>query len=247
MLGPPPHSRNIQQSFPDLPADLPCFARPAGHFSFLSCVSPLWPALLPPVPTVLPVLSSPAEEPPVPSEEAEFEPSEPAAEPPVPSVVDDLPPPADEPPVPNVEAEPEPEPDPEADPPVPSVVDEVPFPAEEPPVPSVEAEPEPEQSPEVQPPEALPPVPMVELVEPLPAVDPPVPTVLLLCAKAPKAVLARIANANAVFFNIILSSKLIELTGSQHGAKRIVPIRIFPDSIGPKSDGGSVLKVLQIR
>jgi hypothetical protein len=150
-----------------------------GAQPFLPLLSEL-PAALPPVPTVLPVLSPSADEAPVPTLEAEFASPEPAAEPPVPTELLEVPPPADEPPVPSVEADPEPEPEPAAEPPVPTVLLEVPPPADEPPVPSVEDEPELQLvAPAGQvPPAELPPVPTVLLAVPPPADEPPVPTVL---------------------------------------------------------------------
>ena len=81
----------------------------------------------------------PADEPPVPSVEAEPLPlPEPAAEPPVPTLELLWPPPADVPPVPSVEADPLPEPDPADEPPVPMVELLVPPPADDPPVPTDE-------------------------------------------------------------------------------------------------------------
>ncbi|QSZ22011.1 hypothetical protein J3O30_05430 [Rhizobium sp. NZLR1] len=151
-----------------------------GAQPFLPLLSCEVPAALPPVPTVLPVLSPSADDAPVPTLEAEFASPEPAAEPPVPTELLDVPPPDDDPPVPSVEAEPEPEPEPEAEPPVPTVLLEVPPPADEAPVPTVEDEPELQLvAPAGQvPPAELPPVPIVLLAVPPPADEPPVPTVL---------------------------------------------------------------------
>lgn len=88
------------------------------------------------MPTEEPLLPEPADDPPVPTVDAEPA-LPPAAEPPVPTVEELLPPPADEPPVPIVEAEPPPL-VPAEEPPVPTVEELVPPPAVEPPVPTVE-------------------------------------------------------------------------------------------------------------
>ena len=177
-----------------------------GAQPFLPLSSCDVPAALPPVPTVLPVLSPSADEAPVPTLEAEFASPEPAAEPPVPTELLEVPPPADEPPVPSVEAEPEPEPEPAAEPPVPTVLLEVPPPADEPPVPIVEDEPELQLvAPAGQvPPAELPPVPTVLLAVPPPADEPPVPTVLDDCAKPETAVPARNAAAKARWVSFIM-------------------------------------------
>jgi hypothetical protein len=144
-------------------------------------------------------LPPPADEPPVPTVDAELEPEpEPAADPPVPTLELLLPPPADVPPVPSVEAAPEPEP--AADPPVPTLELLMPPPAEVPPVPSVEAEPLPDPADE-------PPVPTLELLVPPPADVPPVPTVELDCATA-SAVPASNAAAAAEIFRTFIGGLL---------------------------------------
>src|SRR4051794_31339186 len=92
----------------------------------------------PAAPTVEPLLPPPADDPPVPTVDAELLPEpEPAAEPPVPTLELLVPPPAEVPPVPNVEAEPLPDP-PADEPPVPTLELLVPPPADVPPVPTVE-------------------------------------------------------------------------------------------------------------
>ncbi|MGZ2450458.1 hypothetical protein ACVIRO_003212 [Rhizobium ruizarguesonis] len=170
-----------------------------GAQPFLPLLSCELPAALPPVPTVLPVLSPSADEAPVPTPEAELASPEPAAEPPVPTELLEVPPPADEPPVPSVEAEPEPDPEPAAEPPVPTVLLDLPPPAEEPPVPTVEDEPDLQlvEPAGQSPPAELPPVPMVLLAVPPPADEPPVPTVLDDWAKPETAVPAKRAAAKA--------------------------------------------------
>jgi hypothetical protein len=191
----------------------------------------------PAAPTVEPLWPPPADDPPVPTVDAELEPEpEPAAEPPVPTLELLLPPPAEVPPVPRVDAEPEPEPEPAAEPPVPTLELLLPPPAEVPPVPSVDAEPEPEPEPAAEPPvptlellvpppaevppvpsveaEPLPdppadepPVPTLELLMPPPADVPPVPTVELDCASA-SAVPASNAAAAADIFRTFIGGLL---------------------------------------
>src|SRR4051794_2329194 len=88
----------------------------------LPCSMPVGLAGERPAPTVDPLFPSPADEPPVPTVDAEPEPlPDPAAEPPVPTLELLLPPPAEVPPVPRVEAEPLPLPEPAAEPPVPTL------------------------------------------------------------------------------------------------------------------------------
>src|SRR4051794_35999053 len=169
----------------------------------LPCSMPVGLADEPAAPTVEPLCPLPADEPPVPSVDAEFEPEpEPAAEPPVPTLELLLPPPAEVPPVPSVDAEPEPEPEPAAEPPVPTLELLCPPPAEVPPVPRVDAEPEPEPEPADEPP-----VPTVELLVPPPAELPPVPTLELDCATA-SAVPASSAAAAAEIFRTFIGGLL---------------------------------------
>lgn len=172
------HFQHLRPSF---------LARPGGQ-SFLPCAFSApsgcaLPAAEPPVPTELVDIPSVVDVPPVPTVEAEPDPSpDPTAEPPVPTELFASPPPADVPPVPSVEAEPEP--DPEADPAVPTELLDVPPPAEVPPVASVDADPVSHSVPRGQStlPAELPPVPTVLVEVPPPADVPPVPTVLLVCA-----------------------------------------------------------------
>jgi hypothetical protein len=142
----------------------------------------------PAAPTVEPLFPPPADEPPVPTVDADPLEPEPAAEPPVPTLELLLPPPAEVPPVPRVDAEPEPA----AEPPVPTLELLVPPPAEVPPVPSVDAEPLPEPADE-------PPVPTLELLVPPPAEVPPVPTVELDCATASAVPASNAAAAAEIF------------------------------------------------
>lgn len=189
----------------------PLFLAWPGGQSLLLVVSWAAPAALEPVPTELPDVPPPADEPPVPTVDDEPEPlPDPAEEPPVPTVLFEVPPPADEPPVPSVDAEPELLPDPAAEPPVPTELLEVPPPAEEPPVPSVEAEPEPQlvlPAGQLEPADD-PPVPIVLLEVPPPALVPPVPTVLLVWANADSVVPATRAAASAAVLAIFISISL---------------------------------------
>jgi hypothetical protein len=178
----------------------PCWNQSLSFFISwpLPCSIPVGLAEEPAAPTVEPLFPPPADEPPVPTVDADPEP-EPAAEPPVPTLELLLPPPAEVPPVPRVDAEPLPEP--AAEPPVPTLELLVPPPAEVPPVPSVDAEPLPD------PPADEPPVPTLELLVPPPAEVPPVPTVELDCATA-SAVPASNAAAAAESLNILIGGLL---------------------------------------
>src|SRR3954451_14410496 len=163
----------------------------------LPCCIPVGLAWEPAAPTVDPLCPPPADEPPVPTVDADLLPEpDPAAEPPVPTLELLLPPPAEVPPVPSVDAEPEPEP--AAEPPVPTLELLCPPPAEVPPVPSVEADPDPLPDPADEPP-----VPTLELLVPPPADVPPVPTLELDCASASAVPASNAAAAAEIFRTFI--------------------------------------------
>jgi hypothetical protein len=165
-----------------------------------------WLAEEPAAPTVEPLLPPPADDPPVPTVDAEPEP-EPAAEPPVPTLELLLPPPAEVPPVPSVDAEPLPEP--AAEPAVPTLELLVPPPADVPPVPIVDADPLPDPADE-------PPVPTLELLVPPPADVPPVPMVELDCAIASAVLASNAATIAEVFRTLIGISSQIFKSGKNY-------------------------------